>query len=54
MATAIRIIPTLQGKEAKEFIKNAEWAEAHPGSDVKVTNEEIEVLRNYLREQHLA
>lgn len=54
MATPIRIIPTLQGKDAERFIKRAEWAEAHPGRDVKVSNEEIQILRKYLREQHLA
>ncbi len=54
MATPIRIIPTLQGEDAKKFIERAEWAEAHPGRDVKVSSEEIAFLRNYLREQHLA
>lgn len=54
MATPIRIIPTLQGEDAERFIERSEWAEAHPGRDAKVSNEEIQFLRNYLREQHLA
>lgn len=54
MATPIRIIPTLQGKEAETFIERAEWAEAHAGKDAKVSKEEIQFLRNYLREQNLA
>ena len=29
MATAIRIIPTLHGDEARKFIENAEWTEKH-------------------------
>ena len=31
MATAIRVIPTLHGEEARKFIERAEWVEAHPG-----------------------
>lgn len=54
MATPIRIIPTLQGEDAERFIERSEWAEAHPGRDAKVSSEEIQFLRNYLREQHLA
>lgn len=55
MATPIRIIPTLQGEEARKFIEQAEWVEAHPGmGGEKVSKEDIQLLRNYLREQNLA
>lgn len=52
MATAIRIIPTLQGEEAQKFLENAEWTEAHPGRD-KVNKEDVEFMLNYCRERGL-
>lgn len=52
MATAIRIIPTLQGEEAKKFLENAEWTEAHPGS-IKVDKKKVELTRKFLREMNL-
>ena len=54
MATPIRVIPTLQGEEARKFIEQAEWVEAHPGMGEKVSKEDISLLRKYLREQNLA
>ena len=53
MATPIRVIPTLQGEEARKFIEQAEWVEAHPGMGEKVSKEDILLLRKYLREQNL-
>lgn len=52
MATAIRIIPTLQGEEADKFLENAEWTEAHPGS-IKVDKKKVELTRKFLREMNL-
>ena len=52
MATAIRIIPTLQGEEAEKFLENAEWTEAHPGS-IKVDKKKVELTRKFLREMNL-
>ena len=54
MATPIRIIPTLQGEEARKFIERAEWVEAHPGTDKRFSREDVIRLRQYLREQNLA
>ena len=52
MATEIRVIPTLHGEEARKFIENAEWTEAHPGR-IKVNKEDVEFLLNYLHERDL-
>lgn len=52
MATAIRVIPTLQGEEAQKFLENAEWTEAHPGND-QVNKEDVEFMLNYCRERGL-
>ena len=54
MATPIRVIPTLQGEEARKFIEQAEWVEAHPGPDKKFSRNDVIRLRQYLREQNLA
>ncbi|MDV3107306.1 hypothetical protein [Segatella copri] len=54
MATPIRVIPTLQGEEARKFIEQAEWVEAHPGTDKKFSRNDVIRLRQYLREQNLA
>lgn len=53
MATEIRVIPTLQGEEAKKFLENAEWPEAHPGQGEEISKEDILLMRNYLREMNL-
>ena len=53
MATEIRVIPTLQGEEAKKFLDNAEWTEAHPGQGEEISKEDIQLMRNYLREMNL-
>lgn len=53
MATEIRVIPTLQGEEAKKFLENAEWTEAHPGQGEEISKEDIQLMRNYLREMNL-
>lgn len=52
MATEIRVIPTLHGEEARKFIENAEWTEAHPGR-IKVNKEDVKFLLNYLHEKDL-
>lgn len=53
MATAIRVIPTLHGEDARKFIENAEWTEAHPGKDGSVNKEDIDWLMNYCKERGL-
>lgn len=53
MATEIRVIPTLHGEEARKFLENAEWTEAHPGTDKNIGKEDIKFLLNYLRERDL-
>ena len=53
MATAIRVIPTLHGEEARKFIENAEWVEKHPGTDGSVSKEDVDWLMNYCRERGL-
>lgn len=52
MATPIRVIPTLHGEEARKFLEEAAWVEAHPGRD-KVNKEDVEWLLNYCRERGL-
>lgn len=54
MATAIRVIPTLHGEEARKFIENAEWTERHPGTCGSISKEDAQLLRDYLREMNLA
>lgn len=54
MATEIRVIPTLHGEEARKFLENAEWTEAHPGSAGRISKDDIKMLKNYLREMNLA
>ena len=51
MATEIRVIPTLHGEEAKKFIENAEWTEAHPGKDKLSVN--YNVVKDYLGKMNL-
>ena len=38
MATAIRVIPTLHGEEARKFIERAEWVEASKAYIQKMKN----------------
>lgn len=52
MATEIRVIPTLHGKEAQKFLENAEWTEAHPGR-IKVDKKAVEFMLNYCKERGL-
>ena len=53
MATPIRVIPTLQGEEARKFIERAEWVEAHPGQ-TKADPEYIKKMKAFLREMNLS
>ena len=48
MATPIRIIPTLYGKEAEAFEKAAREVEAHPGK--YDYTKEAKLIKEYLRE----
>lgn len=48
MATPIRVIPTLYGKEAEAFEKAAREAETHPGK--YDFSKEAELIKDYLRE----
>lgn len=52
MATEIRVIPTLHGEEARKFLENAEWTEAHPGR-IKVNKKDVEFLLDYCRKMDL-
>ena len=52
MATEIRVIPTLHGEEARKFLENAEWTEAHPGR-IKVNKKDVDLTRKFLREMDL-
>lgn len=52
MATAIRVIPTLHGEEARKFLERAEWVEAHPGR-TKISKSYINKMNNFLREMNL-
>ena len=47
MATAIRVIPTLHGEEARKFIERAEWVEAHPGG-MEVSKAYIQKMKNFV------
>ena len=49
MATPIRIIPTLYGKEAEAFEKAAREVEAHPHKKYDLTKE-AKLIKAYLRE----
>ncbi len=51
MATAIRVIPTLHGEEAKRFEENAKWVEAHPGREDY--SKQCKIVREYLRKINL-
>lgn len=53
MATAIRVIPTLHGDEARKFIERAEWVEAHPGR-TKMDSAFIKQMKDFLRENNMA
>ena len=50
MATAIRSIPTLYGKEADSFLRAAQEVEAHPGT-INMTRE-AKLMRDYLKTQN--
>lgn len=52
MATAIRVIPTLHGEEARKFIERAEWVEAHP-ERTKMDASYIKKMKDFLREMNL-
>ena len=52
MATAIRVIPTLHGEEARKVIERAEWVEAHPGG-TKMDASYIKKMKDFLREMNL-
>ena len=49
MATPIRSIPTLEGKDAITFYEAAARVEANPGT-VKVLKKDIRIVRRVLRE----
>lgn len=49
MATPIRSIPTLEGKEAISFYEAAARVEANPGT-VRVLKKDIRIVRRVLRE----
>ena len=49
MATPIRNIPTLKGKDAVSFYNAAAFVEANPGT-VKVLKKDIKTVRRVLRE----
>ena len=51
MATPIRNIPTLFGKDAEVFLQAAERVEANPGT-IDITAE-AHALEKYLRKQNL-
>ena len=53
MATAIRVIPTLHGEEARKFIERAEWVEAHPGQK-KMDPAYIKKVKDFLRENNIS
>lgn len=48
MATAIRQIPTLFGKEAQTFLRKAEMVESHPGV-IQYPESEIEAFEQILK-----
>lgn len=52
MATEIRVIPTLHGEEARKFLENAEWTEAHPGR-IKVDKKKVELTMKFLKEMNM-
>lgn len=52
MARPIRNIPTLFGKEAQNFIREAVRVEANPGS-IKVQRKDINVMKQILREANI-
>jgi hypothetical protein len=51
MAIPVRSFPVLEGKVARQFEKNARWAEKHRGS-VKIPQEYIDSFNEIIKDYH--
>lgn len=52
MATAIRPIPTLHGKEAEDFLRAAEAVEANPGR-ITINRRQVESVRRMMAQAQM-